>query len=59
LAPFPAGGGKVVKASSGHYPLPFLISVPIIFGIKRTGAKIWKKALKIQTANLMNLLAEH
>ena len=33
--------GEVVKASLGHYPLPFLISVPIfIIGMQRTVAKI-------------------
>jgi hypothetical protein len=36
LAPYPTMvAGQVVKASPGHFPLPFWISV-----VKRTGAKI-------------------
>lgn len=27
LAPFPAWAGEVVKASAGHYPQPFWISI--------------------------------
>jgi hypothetical protein len=35
LAPYPTTAGQVVKASKGHFPQPFLISI-----IKELGAKI-------------------
>ena len=34
LAPCPGFPGQVVKASLGHYPQPFLISIPDYSGCK-------------------------